>query len=300
MTQNLTSIIIPSYNEGDWVRWTAENVLEAEDRACPQEVIVVDDGSTDGSTDSLPTGVSLHRVPHAGCAPAKNAGAERASGDVLVFLDAHTYVHEGWISVMRQVLAAPQSGSAAPSLRPLESTNGTRLIGRHWIKGQGPFDVGHWDAPSGVAVPLGHGTCQAFKRDVFEAIGGFCEELAPLGGEDTEISLRLWERGYEVVAAPDAEVEYLLKERPRGTGMDESVFANLLKVHLMHWSPRRLTAMWEYLSREWASWPDLFRSVWELTHRPSVFAWRDRVMSERVRSDDEFFETFPLLEREEK
>ncbi|MBI2814103.1 MAG: glycosyltransferase family 2 protein [Opitutae bacterium] len=84
------SIIIPCHNAG---RWLAETIQSALGQTWPdKEIILVDDGSTDGSLavarQSEAQGVRVVSQPNAGAAAARNAGLARASGDFIQFLDA--------------------------------------------------------------------------------------------------------------------------------------------------------------------------------------------------------------------
>ncbi len=84
----MISVIIPVYNGGVYLPQAIESVLAQ--TLPPDEVIVVDDGSTD---NSLPlaqnyTGVHCLHIPHTGAAAARNRGVEVANGDYIGFLDA--------------------------------------------------------------------------------------------------------------------------------------------------------------------------------------------------------------------
>ena len=97
------TVVIPSKNEGDWVRATVEAVLQVSGGLL-REVIVVDDGSTDGSCQNdvtaIPRSVPLYvkRTSGRGASLARNVGAAEASGDVVVFLDAHSRPEAGWLN----------------------------------------------------------------------------------------------------------------------------------------------------------------------------------------------------------
>ena len=83
------SVIIPNYNYVRSLGLCLDSV--AGQTLAPHEVIVVDDGSTDGSLDVArrATGVTLLQTErNGGCAPARNLGVSRATGDVLFFLDS--------------------------------------------------------------------------------------------------------------------------------------------------------------------------------------------------------------------
>ena len=86
----MISVIIPAYNVADFVREAVHSAL-AQTRA-DIEVIVVDDGSTDGSADTLgdldDPRLRVIRESHGGSAAARNAGLRLASGELVAFLDA--------------------------------------------------------------------------------------------------------------------------------------------------------------------------------------------------------------------
>src|ERR1700682_6150639 len=83
------SVVIPLFNKVDHVRQAIQPVLAQSRR--PEEVLVIDDGSTDGSDrvvqEYVPS-VSLIRRPHGGVSAARNFGIEIANGDAIAFLDA--------------------------------------------------------------------------------------------------------------------------------------------------------------------------------------------------------------------
>ena len=95
----LFSIVIPTLNEGDMLSMTVENILEV--TAFPSiEVIVVDDGSTDGSCDAYRDTIKPVRVitsNQLGIPRARNLGAEEARGEYVLFIDAHCKVSANWI-----------------------------------------------------------------------------------------------------------------------------------------------------------------------------------------------------------
>src|SRR4030095_11641864 len=90
------SVIVVSLNEGPNTARTVENLTTTLRQ--DSEIIVIDDGSTDGSADKA-TGdkrVRLIRTNGLGVAAARNHGASNASGDILIFVDAHMTVPRGW------------------------------------------------------------------------------------------------------------------------------------------------------------------------------------------------------------
>jgi glycosyltransferase involved in cell wall biosynthesis len=99
----LLSVVITAHNEGAEVLLTVEDVLQH--AGCPVEVIVVDDSSTDGSCDNLPEGVKLvhNDGKRSGVAPSRNLGAAEATGEAILFLDAHMRVRPGAPALLMQL-----------------------------------------------------------------------------------------------------------------------------------------------------------------------------------------------------
>jgi glycosyltransferase involved in cell wall biosynthesis len=90
----LVSVVIPSYNDARFVRQAIGSVLAQTHRAL--DVIVVDDGSTDGTADiALEFGspVRVFRQANAGAAVARNRGLDEARGEYVAFLDADDFWH---------------------------------------------------------------------------------------------------------------------------------------------------------------------------------------------------------------
>jgi glycosyltransferase involved in cell wall biosynthesis len=200
----LLSVIIPVHDGGDEFRLCLA-ALEASTR-CPDEIIVADDASTDGSGHlARQRGVvvlNLEGPPH-GPAFARNRGAEHARGDILVFLDADVAIHVDALALMEQYLtqypeiaAVFGSYDAEPRAGGLVSRYKNLLhhyVHQHSRRGASTF----W------------GACGAIRRQAFEALGGFNEEYARPKIEDIELGLRLRRAGFRVWLCPDMQVTHL-------------------------------------------------------------------------------------------
>src|SRR5580698_2720921 len=91
------SVVVISRNEGMELKHTVENL----DATLPagSDIVVVDDGSTDGSAALVAKRrgrVRLYRVENYGVARARNLGAKQSRGDVIVYADAHLRLKPGW------------------------------------------------------------------------------------------------------------------------------------------------------------------------------------------------------------
>src|SRR5580692_10408681 len=113
----MISLVIISRNEGSELEATVTNLMQTVP-ARQREIIVVDDSSTDGSTEFLERlpEVRVLRSDGIGVARARNFGAIHATGDVIVFCDAHIRAPENWFQPMLEVLDDPRVGACAPGI----------------------------------------------------------------------------------------------------------------------------------------------------------------------------------------
>ena len=181
-----------------------------------REIIVVDDHSSDGSADFLGgeafSGVRLVRpAKRVGISGGRNVGGHIASGEVIVFSDAHVEAIPGWAGPMYRAAMKPWVGEVAPAVGPL-LRKGPVGYGFTW---RDPSLKMCWlgrrgDVP--YAVPFLCGCFVAMRRDIFAMTGGFDEGLMQWGSEDAELSLRIWRMGYECQVVPAAHVKHRFRK----------------------------------------------------------------------------------------
>jgi GT2 family glycosyltransferase len=289
MTLDTLSVVIISRNEGDELRATIDDLA----RTLPKrrsDVIVVDDGSTDGSTRFLKSypWVRLLHTDGIGVANARNVGAAEATGDVILFCDAHMRVPARWRRALLEPLESPKVGAVAPGVYSLTEPE-RRGFGLYL---SGPDLHARWKTKPGphpAAVPVLPGCFLAMRREVFAATGGFDAGMRQLGGNDNELSLRLWLLGYELLIVPRVEVGHLFRTTIPFDATWAAVVHNRLRTAFVHFRRERIERVVHAL-REYASFP----SGLAMAVEGDTFARRAHLLAERRRTDDWFFEFFGM------
>ena len=192
------TVVIANHNHGARVLGAVESALAQS--LPPTQVVVVDDGSTDDSRERL-AGITDARVevvlqPNAGVVAARNAGAARAQGDWLVFLDADDlldarYLELTWEATLRR---RGEVGLVTTGVREVgPGAAGTRTPPRHRLARLAAGNYVH---------------CASLMRaEAFRDVGGFSSELAG-GYEDWGIALDIASRGWQVRVVKEPLLDY--------------------------------------------------------------------------------------------
>jgi GT2 family glycosyltransferase len=287
-TGNL-SVVIIALNERDHLCATVECVQ----RNLPpgSEIIVVDDGSTDGCSDFLNTAktpVRLVKSNNLGISKARNFGARLSTGKMIVFADAHISVPPAWWQPIAEVLKDRRVGAVGPAIVNMQDRD-EKGYGLHF---DGPKLDTEWldregDAP--YQVPLLCGCFCAMRRDVFDATGGFDEGLTRWGSDDGEMSLRLWLLGYELWVVPRVEVAHLFRSQPPYSLEWPAVLHNTLRLAFVHFGADRINQVLEALRDHEGFSEGLAQVIM------SDFSLRrSELMSSRMHGDEWFFRRFGL------
>jgi len=196
----LVSIIVPAFNAAATLG-ACLDALAAQvglDERC--EVIVVDDGSTDGTAELArrhPAAVRLIRQPHQGAAAARNRGAAAAEGEILLFTDADCRPRPDWAAAM----AGPLLDRGVAGVKGLFASDQASLVAR-FVQAEYEEKEAHMLARARVA--FADTAAAGYRADVFHAAGGFRTDMRAV--EDTELAFRLAAVGHVLVVAPDAIV----------------------------------------------------------------------------------------------
>lgn len=194
------SVIIPAYNSAATVLDTITAIQNQQYLKDSFEIIVVDDGSKDGTANlvkKIPN-VKLISQPNSGPAAARNNGAKNASGEILVFTDSDTVPHPNWLYELikpfdsYQIMATTGTYSQINTQSQLSTFIQREIELKH--KSYGDF------------ILFGGTYNLAIRKELFEQIGGFNEEYKKASGEDTEICYKILSEGHKIKYVPTAIV----------------------------------------------------------------------------------------------
>jgi len=198
------SVIVPTYNSRDVLARTLQAVLAQDFPADRYEVIVLDDGSTDGSEELVrrlenPARLTYHWRENQGRSAARNAGARLARSPVLLFLDADVRPSAGFLAGhVRHHLVHQRTGVQGRTLQDPESLTTTFMRATSLLP---DLTIRRRQALSPVHVITRNFSVTA---EAFWEVGGFDEAFVGYGWEDIELALRLRHAGVRLEYEPEA------------------------------------------------------------------------------------------------
>lgn len=208
------SVVIPNWNGRDLLEKYLPSVVQALAGNPENEVIVVDNGSTDGSAayvrEHFPTVKLLALDRNLGFGAGSNAGFQAAKNDIVVLLNSDMRVAPGFLQPLLDGFTDPLVFSVACQIfftDPAKIRQETGLTQVWWAGGN--LRVRHrQDDAIDMLFPCaygGGGSC-AYDRRKFLELGGFDELLAPFYMEDTDVGYLAWKRGWKVLYQPHSHV----------------------------------------------------------------------------------------------
>jgi len=204
------SIVIPNWNGRDLLAKYLPSVVAAAEQRRGSEVIVVDNGSSDGSAqfvlENFPNVRLVALAENAGFGGGSNAGFEIANHDVVVLLNSDMRVERDFLAPLLDAFTDEKVFAVSCQIffsDPNKKREETGLTEGWWQ--QGSLRVRHRIDES-IREPYpcfygGGGSC-AFDRKKFLELGGFDPLLAPFYLEDTDLGYLAWKRGWKVLYQP--------------------------------------------------------------------------------------------------
>jgi GT2 family glycosyltransferase len=208
------SVVMVAYGRGwEWV----PKALDALHRntAEPFEVILVDNGGSDGGEHDIPSGscTLVHNDENVGFGPASNQGGDLARSGILCFLNPDVLVEPGWLSPLIEALRDQAVGAAFPAKLNLD---GTMQEAGAFVTAEGlSYVFGDGDDPESPEyrfrreVDFGSAACMVVRRDVFADARGFDPLYRLAYFEDADLCFRLRERGLRLTYEPTSRIRHV-------------------------------------------------------------------------------------------
>lgn len=195
------SIVIPNWNGKDLLEKNLPAVLAA---AGAEEVIVADDGSTDGSIEFLKDNFPQIKVvehERLGFVGNCNLGVKNVCGDIIILLNTDVMPEKDFLKPLEDDFNDPKV--FAVSLNELQ-----------WSWAKGAWINGFVEHSPGAKTTTPHisfwasGGSGAFRKTIWDQLGGFDEIYNPFYWEDLDLSYRAWKRGYKIIWDPRSVVHH--------------------------------------------------------------------------------------------
>lgn len=212
----IVSIVMLTRNDIEWAPRALRACLDHTDPC--YELIVVDNGSTDGTAQFLSSRlIGAHVLltgRNLGFGMGNNLGASYAVGEFVLFLNSDALVHPGWL---RPLLAriVEHDTVAAVGPRFLNLDGSLQSAGALLSRAGATLTYGNGDDPErpeyifARSVDYSAGACLLLRRSAFNEVGGFDPAFGLVYFEDADLCLALWQHGHRVVYEPRSSVTHV-------------------------------------------------------------------------------------------
>ncbi|XP_036917240.1 polypeptide N-acetylgalactosaminyltransferase 15 isoform X2 [Sturnira hondurensis] len=249
-----TASVILCFHDEAWstLLRTVHSILDTAPRAFLKEIILVDDLSQQGQLKTALSehvarleGVKLLRSnKRLGAIRARMLGATRATGDVLVFMDAHCECHPGWLEPLLSRIAGDRSRVVSPVIDVIDWRTFQYYPSQDLQRGVLDWKLDfHWEAlpeserkarlsaVSPIRSPVVPCGVVAMDRHYFQNTGAYDPLMSLRGGENLELSLKTWLCGGSVEILPCSRVGHIHKNQDADSPLDpEATLLNKVRI----------------------------------------------------------------------
>lgn len=219
-------VVIVSYNSTKWLPGCIAALAELAYDKSTLNLIVVDNASTDGSRDCVRALTAQYSVfggftlleqgENLGFGGGCNAGAKAGRAPYIFMLNVDTEIEPDALTEMDAAIAADEEGRAgAFEMR------------------QKPWETGRHNDPATLECSWNSGACVVYRREVYEAMGGFDEHMF-MYCEDVDLSWRIRAAGYKLLYVPRAGVWHYTRRGDTDKEFHEYIWTAYNKL-MMHY-----------------------------------------------------------------
>lgn len=287
MSSSSISIIIPAYNAAETLPATLESCLRQ--TLLPQEIIVVDNGSSDTTMEIAKSfGDEVEYIflaNNEGVSRARNMGAERASGKWLLFLDADDQLLPHALEIL---LTAAENQKAqviyGMVIERREPPQLARLNGFHFAAGEPPHGAERNFWRCAIATP----GSALIKKDLHQKIGGFVTGYEPMEDRDYWIKCGLLEK----IAFSDTVVlDKIWRPSSHGSQHSKRIYRSqkaqralkkwaLERALPINWMPKEQQIIKTALDEAvWRRSTDILKPLLEEARKIGVFHWKAMLLA---------------------
>ncbi len=203
-------VIVPSYNGRVHLARLISNLRKA---GVDKSLVVVDDGSTDGSVEfvrsEFPDVKLIARSENGGFSAAVNDGIRATDADFVLVLNNDVEVTEGFLEPLLALFEDPNVFAVTPRIL-LGGWEGIDDGAKTAVWHHGMLYADHIQGVTELKpVFFASGCAVVYRRSKLEALGGFDEIFAPFYWEDVDLSYRAWKRGWKTLYQPASKVAHL-------------------------------------------------------------------------------------------
>jgi GT2 family glycosyltransferase len=237
-----TTIVVPVRNRLSLTKQCVEGLASAIGDREDVKLVVVDDGSTDETSEFLEHAVDVRVVRHAeseGFAASCNDGAAAGSGEYIVFLNNDTLGEDGWLDALVSYADANEQAAVLGARLLYQNKTiqhagivfGADLLPRHVYRG---FPAEHPAVSKPRRFQAVTAACMLIRRNVFEEVDGFDTGFVN-GFDDVDLCLRAAEQGAETHYCPES---VLVHFEAATRGEDADLFRRNADRYLERWRDR--------------------------------------------------------------
>ena len=229
------SLYIPCYNGEAFIAACIEGALSQ--TMPPDEILIIDDGSTDRSVELASAYLQVRVIRHEtnkGLAVARNTALREAKGEFLAALDADCVAKPTWLQTLVAIMDASPDivGCSGMLVENFSDTAADRFRAIHIPQ--------HWGGELVICPRFLMGANTVFRTSALREIGGYDEKFQT-NGEDVDICHRLYRNGYILAYEPSAVAFHLRRDTMRS--VLNMQWRHVRSPHCVHYPPDTVRKM---------------------------------------------------------